>query len=312
MSSFAGRSPRAVRALPSLTLVLALAAPALASAQEIRQAGSAVGEPVALSDSSVNARGAAEPARPDLRVRPPAIFKKRDLAMVGSFSAGALALMPLDRSIARWSRDPQRQGHDALRTAMEGIETGFELGPLVAGAGLWATGLATRNRTVADMGFHTLAVLGVNQQVTHLLKGAFGRSRPYVTGDSTSTDWRWGSGFREGTDRRSFPSGHTSQAFAFATVMSHEISRTWPRAGKVVTPILYAGAAGAGYARVYHDKHWASDVALGAAVGMLSANATLRFLHGRPNNWLDRVALNTRIVPDGRGGTTVAVSLPTK
>jgi hypothetical protein len=51
-------------------------------------------------------------------------------------------------------------------------------------------------------------------------------------------------------------------------------------------------------------------VALGAAVGILSARATLRLLHGRSDNVLDRIALSTRVVPR-RGGAMLAVTLPT-
>jgi membrane-associated phospholipid phosphatase len=150
----------------------------------------------------------------------------------------------------------------------------------------------------------------VSSQATQLLKNSFGRARPYATGDSLAHDFDWGAGFSAGTDRRSFPSGHTSHAFAFATAMSHEINRAWPRAGKVASPLLYAGATAAGLARVYHDKHWASDVALGAGVGILSARTTLRFLHGRPNNLLDRVLLRTTVTPNANGGAIVGVSIP--
>ena len=296
------------------TSVLAalLLTPALAAAQEIRQAGAPVNGTMQPADSAAQAPATVATPAKQIRVRPPSIFTKRDFAITAGFSAGALALLPHDRAITQWTRDPGRLESGAWSSTMEAVETAYEMGPLVAGAGFWIGGLVARNRPVADMGFHTLAVLGVNQQVTHMLKGAFGRSRPYVSGDSLSSDWRFGSGFAAGTDRRSFPSGHTSQAFAFATVMSHEISRNWPRAGKIATPLLFAGATGAGVARIYHDKHWASDVAVGAALGMLNANATLRFLHGRPNNWLDRLAHNTTIMPNAEGGATVAVSFKTK
>lgn len=302
--SLSARSSHRVR---SVALALSLLSPALLSAQEIQQAGRPLADSAQVTDSA--AAKAAE-AAVKIPIRPPSIFSKKDLAITAGFTAGALALMPLDRSIAEWSRAPRQQENGALKGAMAGIERVYEAGPVVAGASLWALGLATRNRPVAEMGFHTLAAVAVNQQVTTVLKGAFGRTRPYAAGDSLSHDWNWGQGFSGGGERRSFPSGHTSNAFAFATVLSHEISQNWPKAGRIATPLLYAGAAGAAYARVYHDKHWASDVAVGAAIGIVSARSTLRFLHGRPNNWFDRLGLNASIVPDGRGGGTLAVSIP--
>ena len=265
------------------------------------------GAPAPRSRTDSVARDSASVPQP--RPMTVSIFGRRDLAVAAGFTAAAVALFPLDKQITAWVRSPGHLENAALRNTMAGAEWGVEKGALIAAAGLWGTGLVTRNRTVADMGVHTLASIAVTQQVTQVLKGAFGRSRPYLVGDSVAHDWRLGTGFSQ-SDRRSFPSGHTSMAFATATALSHEISRAWPRAGKVAMPLLYAGAASGAIARIYHDQHWASDVTLGAAVGILTTRATLRLLHGHPGNLLDRVALHTRIVPS-TDGAMVAVSFPT-
>lgn len=243
-------------------------------------------------------------------MRPAITLNRRDAIMTAAFTSAAVALFPLDYKITRWMRSPANLENGFIKGTLAGAEWGVEKGSLIAAAGLWGGGLAMRNRTVAEMGFHTLASIAVTQQVTHVLKGAFGRSRPYLSGDSLAHEWNFGDGFGT-TDRRSFPSGHSSMAFAAATTLSHEISRASPKAGKVATPLLYAGATSAAIARIYHDKHWASDVTVGALVGILGARATLAVLHGRPNNIVDRLALSTRIVPNGKGAT-VSVSLPTK
>lgn len=242
------------------------------------------------------------------RVGAPGILGRRDLALGAGMTAAAVALFPLDDQITAWLRAPGRQESGAWKSTMDAAEWGVETGSIAAGAGLWVTGLALRNRGLAETGIHSLTAIVVSNQITKVLKGTFGRSRPYYSADSLSHDWDLGSGFGE-KDRRSFPSGHTSHAFAFAGAMSQEINHHWPRAGKVATPLLYGGATAAALARVYNDKHWASDVTIGAAVGILSSRATLGFLHGRPRNFLDRVALNTRIVPHA-GGAMVAVTLP--
>lgn len=280
----------------ALVLIVPLA-PAVSRAQ---QADSAI----------VIQSGAADGASaPAVRASAHTIFGKRDLALAAGFTAAAVALFPMDKRITAWVRSPQRLENGTLKGTMAGAEWGVEKGSLIAAVGLWGTGLVTRNRTLADMGFHTLASIAVTQQVTQVMKGAFGRARPYLSSDSLPHDFQLGSGFSQ-SDRRSFPSGHTSMAFATATALSHEISRASPRVGKVATPLLYAGAASAALSRIYHDQHWASDVTLGAAVGILTTRATLRLLHGRPGNLLDRVALHTRIVPRG-DGAIVVVSAPT-
>jgi len=308
---------RAVQVASVVTLFASLA-PALVGAQVV-QAGSPRNAPTAGGRDSVVARdsvatdsAAAPQAAPaPIRLRAPGIFSLRDAALAVGFTAGAVALFPVDDQVTRWMRATPQQENGLLKGTMAGAEAGVEVGAQVVSGGLYLAGLVTRNRTIADMGLHSLAAVLVSSQATQLLKNSFGRARPYATGDSVAHDFEWGGGFKAGTDRRSFPSGHTSHAFAFATAMSHEINRAWPRAGKVASPLLYAGATAAGVARIYHDKHWASDVVLGAGVGVLSARTTLRFLHGRPNNLLDRVLLHTTIAPNPQGGVTAAISLPT-
>jgi len=65
----------------------------------------------------------------------------------------------------------------------------------------------------------------------------------------------------------SFPSGHTTQAFAGATIFSDEFAQhnTWLAVG------AYTSAAAVGVLRVLNDRHWISDVVAGAGFGILSA-----------------------------------------
>lgn len=308
---------RPVRRIATVALAALAVAPASLRAQRADVAsGPANDSPSVIQAGAPIGMAHADSAAADsasvrsLRMPAPAILNKRDAALAAGFTAAAVALFPLDRKITAWVRTPARLENGTLKGTMAGAEWGVEKGTLIAAAGLWGGGMIARNRAVAEAGVHTLASIVVTQQVTQLLKGAFGRSRPYMSSDSMPNDWQWGSGFSQ-SDRRSFPSGHTSVAFASATALSHEISRHSPRLGRIATPLLYAGAASAGIARIYHDQHWASDVTLGAAVGILSTRATLRLLHGHPGNLLDRVALHTRIVPRADGGM-IAVSLPTR
>lgn len=66
---------------------------------------------------------------------------------------------------------------------------------------------------------------------------------------------------------RSFPSGHTATAFAFAGVVSLILARP------AVTAMLILAAAAVGLSRVVVGVHWPVDVLGGAAVGWLCAAA---------------------------------------
>lgn len=73
----------------------------------------------------------------------------------------------------------------------------------------------------------------------------------------------------DNSDRLSFPSGHTGNAFAGAEFMSQELS------GKSVYygVIGYAFATTTGIMRITHQDHWFSDVVAGAGFGILSTKA---------------------------------------
>jgi membrane-associated phospholipid phosphatase len=237
--------------------------------------------------SPVAADTAAPKTAPTLRPRP--IFTSRDFAVGAALVTMAAALIPADGQIAREFQRSDVQSSSALRGTAQSVEMIGSPGAVVFGGSLYAAGIIARKRTPADLGWHTLEALAVSGQVTTLLKGLFGRSRPYASGGDAG-DFDFGAGFGTGT-RRSLPSGHTSAAFTLASVLAEETSHRWPRAHRVITPLAYAAATGVGLARMYHDKHWASDVALGAAIGTLSGRLVVRYAHGRPGNLIDRIAL---------------------
>lgn len=66
----------------------------------------------------------------------------------------------------------------------------------------------------------------------------------------------------------SFPSSHTSRAFAAATFMHYEYGHLspWYSIG------AYSVATLTGYMRMAHNHHWMNDVLVGAGIGVLSAN----------------------------------------
>jgi membrane-associated phospholipid phosphatase len=274
------RSTRDTR-LAAAICALGVAAPPTVSAQQqptptVTQQGRSTGPDTAHA-----------PPAATLRRRP--ILTTRDFVIGAALTTSAIALIPADGRIAREFQRPGPQSSAALRGTADGVEMIGSPGAIVFGGSLYAVGLITRKRTVADLGWHTLEALAVSGQVTSLLKGAFGRSRPYASNGNAS-DFDFAGGFSSST-RRSFPSGHTSMAFTFASVVAEETSHRWPRAHRVVAPISYAAATGVGLARMYKDKHWASDVALGAAIGTLSGKLVVRYAHGRPGNLIDRIAL---------------------
>ena len=79
----------------------------------------------------------------------------------------------------------------------------------------------------------------------------------------------------DGSDRLSFPSGHTSAAFSLATVAGHHYG--W----KAGVP-AYVLASGIGLSRIEKDKHYLSDVLAGATLGFIVGRTVTRLDGERP------------------------------
>jgi membrane-associated phospholipid phosphatase len=103
---------------------------------------------------------------------------------------------------------------------------------------------------------------------TFVLKQAIGRGRPFAANDKGSFR-----PFQFKTDYDSMPSMHTSSSFAMASVLAATSENYFAKFS------YYAAATFVGFSRMYQDKHWASDIILGAAVGELCGRVVTRY-HG--------------------------------
>jgi membrane-associated phospholipid phosphatase len=72
----------------------------------------------------------------------------------------------------------------------------------------------------------------------------------------------------------SFPSGHTTVAFAAATVFAMEYKDI-----PIVPIIAYSAATSIGLSRIVQNQHWISDVLVGAALGFLSGRQVVNNYH---------------------------------
>lgn len=118
---------------------------------------------------------------------------------------------------------------------------------------------------------YTLNLLGVKSK-----NNLFDRTAMYLISNSImgmSVDFLKGQTGKlrpSGSDRRSFPSGHTATAFVAAEFMRQEFSGISPWYGYI--GYTMAGATGA--LRMMNNQHWLSDVVTGAGIGILSTKFT--------------------------------------
>lgn len=125
----------------------------------------------------------------------------------------------------------------------------------------------TKDETMLKNSISAGMSLGVAALMTYGLKHTIGRPRPSVTWPKLITPY-------ETIHSNSFPSGHTSFAFAAATSVSLSY-RKWYVA---VPAFLWAGSVG--YSRMNLGVHYPSDVLAGAALGAGSA-----YLSHKLNEW---------------------------
>jgi len=124
---------------------------------------------------------------------------------------------------------------------------------------------AKREKAAALMAFQSVLLTGL---VTDGMKIAAGRERPADTDDR----FAW-SGPTLDDSNDSFPSGHTAQSFALASVVAEVYGEDNPW----VPWIAYGIAGGTGLSRINDDRHWFSDVAFGSAVGLFIGKMVARF-----------------------------------
>jgi membrane-associated phospholipid phosphatase len=110
----------------------------------------------------------------------------------------------------------------------------------------------------------------------------------------------------DGSDYRSFPSGHTSQAFLAASIVHTELrdKSQWYGVG------AYAVATTVGAFRMLNNKHWESDVVAGAGYGILAAHlAYLSHRHRWGRHPADRSGVGLGPVQPSRGEWQVSPTM---
>lgn len=100
-----------------------------------------------------------------------------------------------------------------------------------------------------------------------VVKQATQRPRPF-TGEAPTT-WK-GPGLKSSDP--SFPSIHAQTAFSIAAVVAEEYGNN-----PFVPPLAYGLATLTGLSRIYDNKHWASDVFFGAAVGYIVGKTVVSY-----------------------------------
>lgn len=138
-------------------------------------------------------------------------------------------------------------GGDAARSWAETVDIGDSYGNGLYLAGftalVWGYGSLSGHKELRQTGYSMMEGLLLDAVVVNTLKTAIGRSRP------------------DGSDNRSFPSGHTTAAFTISTILvrRHGWGIGLPAVGLATFTAI---------ARMEDKRHYLSDVVAGATLGV--------------------------------------------
>ena len=214
----------------------------------------------------------------------PLRWDKTDWFTAATVVGVAAGLYAYDSDIQVWSQKNRNDTTDRLANIFTPFGNGLYTVPAL---GLfYAYGYAaddSKARKTALLGIESFIV---SSAFTGVLKFATHRYRPSDGGRYDQWDGPSFSG-----SNISFPSEHTSSAFAIATVLANEYNDNI-----FVGALSYSVATMVALSRINDNEHWASDVFFGAAIGYFTAK-TITALHKPKKNIL--------IIPgtDGKGAS---------
>ena len=233
------------------------------------------------------------------------IFNRTDLYILGGLAVTAAAVRPLDTYMTNKLQDPRLQYSPVLGRGAATVRVLAVPGSLIGSAGFYGVGRARHDPAMSDVSLHTFEAVALTGVLTTGIKLVAGRARPYVD-TSNPHNFKLMRG-RTSDAYQSFPSGHTSTAFAAATALTAEAGEWRPKDRWIVGGVTYTLATLTGISRIYNNYHWASDVMAGAALGTVTGLAVVRYNHVHEDN-----ALNRRLIPKGNRGIPIIISIPTR
>lgn len=182
----------------------------------------------------------------------PARWERPEWTLAGASAAAVIGTaLLLDHSVDRAVSNHANASWDRAAKNIQNL--GAAPSVVIAG-GTYLAGVVFKNPEVRATGIDTMVTMGIAQLLITLpLKELAGRSRP-----STNLGTH---DFHPLNGGQSFPSGHTTQAFALASVISEHADRPW------VSCLSYGLAGLVGLSRVEQRQHFMSDVVAAGLIG---------------------------------------------
>lgn len=225
----------------------------------------------------------------------PASWGKKQWITLGAVVSTGLLAYSQDEKIQEFFTHRQSKTASKLsKYIFEPIGNG-KITSVILG-GFYLGGLVAKDNRLAGTSLTAAKAVFVSSVCTQVLKQLSHRHRPFQ--DATPDKTLWDGPFGK-TSFNSFPSGHSTAAFGLATVFAFEYRKTiW------IPCLAYTLATGTAISRLYDNKHWASDVVIGSAIGFFTG----RFMWKQSGKAKNRCTLVPSIEKD-TGSMTVFIRI---
>lgn len=183
----------------------------------------------------------------------PTHWDKKDIGNFVIVCGTGVLVYALDDDIQRMFEGHTEETSDAAK-AITSLGNGAVLTGLITA--LYAGGEISDSDSLRKTSLLSLESLVTSGVIVRGMKILFGRARP-ETSESKNIFYP----FSLKSSYNSFPSGHSSSAFAVAAVIATQSKKAY------VDVLAYGLAGLIAASRVYMNKHWTSDIFFGSVIG---------------------------------------------
>jgi membrane-associated phospholipid phosphatase len=199
----------------------------------------------------------------------PAHWDKKDWTRFSLLAAGTGAMLLADWEIRNIAQHNKSNVAESFARTVEpfGNTYGLYLFPA-----MYVVGAITRQPKIESAGLTGAKALAISTVIYTASKKLIRRNRP----DAAISSWDYAAPFAK-QRYTSSPSGHSNTIFTAATMLALEFKDQ-----KWVGPLAYTIATATAVSRIYHNRHWASDVVLGSLMGHFVTKAVWKASQKKP------------------------------
>jgi len=189
----------------------------------------------------------------------------RDFAKFGAVIGTAGLLMAGDYEVKQFFQRNHTTGLTKVTNQIEPFGNAYS--PYLIGA-LYITGVVSKNRNLEHASLMAAKSLLISTALYTTAKIFIRRQRPTTTDNPFS----YSAPFNSDSRYTSFPSGHTLTVTTVATAFAEIYGKDYPW----VPWAAYGLATLTGVTRLYQNRHWSSDIWIGASLGWFVTRTVIR------------------------------------